>query len=142
MTLSLIQFKTIRDNKDSIIKNFYYRDQIGFNHENQYNNFVKTLNNNLITSINNNIAESKKNNTKIFKQIVYFFSQSEYTNINSLICYTPKIQLNNINNNKRNNLINTYEEIWNKINSQATHFVRVLTSFTILNVNEVNTRTK
>ena len=72
MTISLTLYKKIRDNKEFIIKNFYYRKQVDFKTSKQYKNFVNKLEKNnreIVPEINKKSTLNLENNNlynKIF----------------------------------------------------------------------------
>ena len=116
MTISLALYKKIRDNKEFIIKNFYYNYTIGFI-EHQYKNFVKKLekNNRQIISIINEDSKQNSLNDNLFKNIIVIFDKLNFKNMDILICYTSKIQLDNMNSIKRDKLLDDYNEIYKDI---------------------------
>lgn len=118
MTISLLLYKKLRDTKDLIIKNYYYRDEIGYDDKDQYRNFSKKLeynNREIVPEINKRANEKPSKNNLIFKNIIILFNQMDLKNIDVLICYTEKIQLDKMSADKRKKLLHNYEEIFNNI---------------------------
>jgi len=99
MTISLTLYKKIRDNKEFIIKNFYYRNQVDFEKSDQYKNFVNKLekNNREIVPEINKESQDKEINNILFKKLIVVFNKLNLKNLDILICYTPKIQLDKLN---------------------------------------------
>ena len=117
MTISLSLYKKIRDNKEFIIKNFHYRIEVRYDIKNQYKNFsdkLKKNNREIVPEINKNSRTDLSNNI-IFKKIIILFDELKLKNTNILICYTPKIQLDQMKDKKREKLLSDYEEIFNSI---------------------------
>ena len=120
MTISLSLYKKIRDNKEFIIKNFYYRKQIEFKKLDQYSNFAKKLEKNnreIVPEINKKSVLNTVNNN-LYNKIIVLFNELNFKNIDILICYTPKIQLDTMNSIKIDKLLNDYEEIFNQISEK------------------------
>jgi len=118
MTISLSLYKKIRDNKELIIKNYRYRTEVGYNIKNQYKKFSEKLEKNnreIVPEINKEALENISLNNIILKKIIILFNKSHLRSIDILICYTPKIQLDKIDDEKRDKLLNNYEEIFNSI---------------------------
>lgn len=128
MTVSLLLYKKLRDNKNLIIKNYYYRDAIDEdndnddNDDNQYRNFLKIKKNKeIVPEVNKKAYDTPSENNLIFKNIIILFNQMDLKNIDVLICYTEKIQLDKMRSDKRDNLLNNYkEEIFDKIYENIT----------------------
>ena len=76
MTISLLLYKKIRDNNEFIIKNFYYRKQVGLEKLDQYKNFSKKLekNNREIVSEINEKSNDKEINNTLFKKLIILLS--------------------------------------------------------------------
>jgi hypothetical protein len=73
MTVSLLLYKKLRDNKNSILKNYYYRDAIDEdndnddNDDNQYRNFLKIKKNKeIVPEVNKKAYDTPSENNLIF----------------------------------------------------------------------------
>ena len=117
MTISLTLYKKIRDNKDFIIKNFYYRNQVRFKKIDQYKNFINKLekNNREIVPVINEKSTLNLDNNNLYNKIIILFNELDFKNLDILICYTPKIQLDTFNFSKRNKLLSDYEDLFKLI---------------------------
>lgn len=84
MSISLLIYKQIRDNKINIIKNYYYYKSL----EEQEKDYYK-LNNDDITLINKKSNDNKKGrNDELYKYIILAFNSLENVVFQALICYT------------------------------------------------------
>jgi hypothetical protein len=129
MTISLLLYKKLRDNKELILKNYYYRKAIKDyikethdNDDNQYRIFSKIKENKeLVPEVNKKAYETQSENNLIFKNIIILFNEMDLKNIDVLICYTEKIQLDKMRADKRDNLLNNYKDIFDKIYPNITN---------------------
>jgi hypothetical protein len=133
MTISLSFYKQLRNNKDLIVKNYHYRRYIGFTkYQNDFKNKSKNIE--TIAKINRD-SSINADNINIYKHIILIVNKLNITHINALICYTPKLE--NINNDKRNNLFELYETIYKTINKTISHnddFQKLLVEIALHNV--------
>jgi hypothetical protein len=128
MTISLTLYKKIQDNKEFIIKNFYYRKEVEVEFElsNQYKNFVNKLETNnreIVPEINKKSKLDSINNI-LFKKLIILFNEINLKNLDILICYTPKIQLDTMTSIKRDKLLNDYEKIYDEIPEVFDNFLK------------------
>lgn len=138
MPISLQTYKIIRENKKNIIKNYHFREAIGYIEQDQYNNFSDQREA-VISDVN---EDSKLNvkNVKLYREIVVLFNKALEENVfsdiidsklissivDTLICYTPdySLKLNALGKNrekreKRERLLELYESIYNRLGEEV-----------------------
>jgi hypothetical protein len=113
-------YNKLRKYKEMIILNYYYRLKlITYNENAQYDNFESKLEQNernIVIDIRNEKLEgSNKKNDNIYKQSILFFDSLSLSNVETIMCYTPEVQLDRMSDKTREKLMADYETVFSQI---------------------------